>query len=88
MLGLRRLITYLIGTHLAKNDKEVERTLDPTPFVLIPFPISLFCGLIFEELETDALVTLEFARLLLVSENDPILKNALFEPIQLTLYEL
>ena len=41
-----------------------------------------------EELPTEALATLELERLLLVSEKDPILKNALFAPIQLTLYEL
>ena len=41
-----------------------------------------------EELPTDALATVEPERLLLVSAKDPILKNALFAPIQLTLYEL
>ena len=88
MFGFRRLITYFTGTLLAKNDREVATTLDPTPFVLMPLPISLLSGLIFEELPTDALATVELERLSLVSENDPILKNALLAPIQLTLYEL
>ena len=88
VFGFRRLITYLTGILLAKNDREVATTLDPTPLVLIPLPTSLFWGLILEELPTEALATLELERLLLVSAKDPILKNALFAPIQLTLYEL
>ena len=85
VFGFNLLTVNLTGILLAKNDKEVPTTLEPTPLVEIPLPISLFCGLMFEELPTEALVTLESATLLLTSENDPILKNALFAPNQLTL---
>ena len=78
----------LTGILLAKKDNEVEITLFPTPLVEIPFPISLFSGLILEELPTEALVTEESDMLLLTSENDAILKNDLLAPNQLTLYEL
>ena len=70
---------------LAKKDNEVATTLEPTPLVLIPLPISLFCGLIFEELLTEASVTFELDTLVLISEKDPILKNDLLAPIQFTL---
>ena len=54
VFGFSLLMLYLTGILLAKKDNEVETTLEPTPLVEIPFPISLFSGLIFEELETDA----------------------------------
>ena len=86
MLGLRRLITYLTGMLLAKNDKEVATTLDPTPLVESPFPISLLSGLTFEELETEALVTFEPDVSLFVSPKESMLKKDLFAHNQFTLY--
>ena len=73
---------------LAKNDSEVDTTLLPTPLVEIPFPISLFSGLILEELPTEAVVTEESEILLLTFAKELILKNDLLAPNQLTLYEL
>ena len=78
----------LTGILLAKNDSAVETTLLPTPLVEIPFPTSLFSGLILEELEIEAVVTEESDTLLLTSLKDPILKKDLLAPNQLTLYEL
>ena len=68
---------------LAKKDSEVAITFDPTPLVLRPLPISLFCGLMLEELPTDADVTDESATLELTSAKEPMLKNDWFAPIQL-----
>ena len=88
MFGFKRLIVYCTGMLLAKKDSDVETTLAPTPFVEIPFPISLLSGLTLDELATEALVTFEPDTSLFVSPNDSMLKNDLFAPNQLTLYEL
>ena len=88
VFGFNLLIVNLTGMLLAKKDSEVDTTFDPTPLVFNPFPISLFSGLIFEDEPIEAVVTLESAMLLLTLENDPMLKNALLTPNQLTLYEL
>ena len=73
---------------LAKKDSDVETTLDPTPLVEIPFPISLFSGLILEELATDAFATDSEETVLLTLANEPKLKKDLLAPNQLTFYEL
>jgi len=85
VFGFRRLMVNLTATLLAKNESEVATTLEPTPLVLIPLPISLFSGLMFDDVPTEALATLESAMLLFTSAKDPMLKNALLAPIQLIL---
>ena len=88
MFGFKRLILYCTGTLLAKNESDVEITLEPTPLVEIPFPISLFSGLMLEELDTEAFVTDSVDTSLLTVAKDPRLKKDLFAPNQLILYEL
>ena len=77
------MITNLTGILLAKKDNDVATTLDPTPLVVSPLPISLFCGLMFEELPTEADVTEESETIELTSAKEPMLKNDWFAPIQL-----
>jgi hypothetical protein len=70
--GLSLLTTYLTAILLAKNLSEVVTV--PLSFVSVdrPFPISLFCGLTFEELAMVADSTLEKAESLLVDPNEVI----------------
>ena len=67
VLGFILLIMYLMGTDLAKNLSEFA-TLVPL-MVLYPTPlaISLFCGLMLEEVATVALCTVASAVLVLFS---------------------
>ena len=57
VFGFSLLITNLTGWLLAKNCSEVDTELPLTIEDCTPLAISLFCGLIFEELETEALLT-------------------------------
>ena len=78
----------MTGTLLAKNDRDVATTLSPTLLVCTPLPTSLFFGLIFEELPTDAEATLVFATSEFTSPRELIDVNELDAPTQLTTKEL
>ena len=88
VLGFILLITYFMGTLLAKKAKEVETRLSPILLVWIPFPTSLFWGLIFEELATDALATEVIACCVLTWPKELIVVKDVDVPTQLTTKEL
>ena len=88
MFGLRRFTTNFTGIDLAKNWSDEETVKLFTCFEDTPLPNSLFCGLTFELLETEAELTVEFISSLFILANDSILKKDLFEPTQLTINEL
>ena len=88
VLGFIRLTTNLTGILLAKNAKEVDTRLSPIAFVGTPFPTSLFCGLILEELPTEALETEVVACCVLTSPRELIAVNEVDVPTQLTTKEL
>ena len=73
---------------LAKNDNAVETILPPTVLVCTPLPTSLFCGLIFDELEIAALSTVEFDCCEFTSPNELIDVKEGAVPTQLTTKEL
>ncbi|WP_223618656.1 hypothetical protein, partial [Acinetobacter baumannii] len=87
VFGFSLPITNLIGFVLAKNCSAVETTFSPTVLVLTPLPISLFCGLIFEELPTDAALTPAFAWVVLSSPSELIVVKDGEDPTQLTMKE-
>ena len=88
MLGFIRFTTNLTGILLAKNAKEVDTKLSPIAFVGTPFPTSLFCGLMLEELPTEALVTEVIDFCVLTSPRELIAVNDVDVPTQLTTKEL
>ena len=57
VFGFSLLTTNLIGTLLAKNCSAVDTLLPLVILLCTPLPTSLFCGLIFEVLPTEAALT-------------------------------
>ena len=57
VFGFNLLRTNLTGIDLAKNFNESATDVPLTVLYPTPFAISLFCGLTFEELPTDAVPT-------------------------------
>ena len=86
--GLSLPITNLIGLVLAKNCSDVDTTLSPTALVCTPLPSSLFCGLILEELPTEADLTEDLALAVFVSPRELIDVNEGEVPTQFTMNEL
>ena len=88
VFGFSLLITNLTGWLLAKNCNDVDTELPLTIEDCTPLATSLFCGLMFEELEIEALLTEDWDSKELICPRELIDVNDGEDPTQLTTKEL